>query len=53
MVDKIDPVTRRSLANLAYININVAKDANVYEVITADKVIINKEGLSELIKRLK
>ena len=53
LFDKVEAVTRRSLKNLPYLQINTAHDTNVYEVISSEKVFINKAGLSELTKRLK
>lgn len=53
VLDKIEAAVRRPLRNLSYLALNLAKDTNVYEIITADKLIINKDGLNVLLKRLK
>jgi large subunit ribosomal protein L4 len=42
-----------ALRNLSFLKVNLAKDTNVYEVLTHNKLIITKEGLTQLIGRLK
>jgi ribosomal protein L4 len=51
--DKIDRDLRLSLRNLGFLTMNKAKDTNVYEVLSHRKVVITKDGLQELTKRLK
>jgi len=53
LLDKIDSKLRLSLRNIASLNINVAGDTNAYEVIDAHKLVITKDGLLALVKRLK
>lgn len=53
LLDKIDVILRRSLSNIDFLNFNLAKDTHAYEVLTHQKLIITKEGLSELTNRLK
>jgi len=53
LVDKIDNTLKLSLRNIDFLKTNVAKDTNVYEVLNCRKLIITKDGLSDLTKRLK
>lgn len=53
LTDKIDTSLKLSLRNLEYVNFNSAKETHAYEVLLCRKLIITKEGLAELTKRLK
>lgn len=53
LLDKIDRNSKLALSNISFLNFNLAKDASAYEVIDSGKLIITKDGLSELTKRLK
>lgn len=53
LLEKIDKALKRSLRNIGFLDFNLAKDAHVYEVLTHNKLLITKEGLLELTKRLK
>lgn len=51
--DKLDNNLKRAMRNINFLHFNLAKDTNVYEVLTAHKVIITKDGLRELEGRIK
>lgn len=51
--DKVDRVLRLALRNVNFININLSKQTHAYEVLCCKKLIITKQGLAELTKRLK
>jgi large subunit ribosomal protein L4 len=53
LLDKIDNNLKLSLRNLGFLNFNLAKNTHVYEIMSHRQVVINKEGLNELINRLK
>lgn len=53
LLDKIDRPAKLALRNIPFLNFNIAKDANVYEVLTHQKLVITKEGLKNLNDRLK
>jgi len=53
LVDKIDNALKLSLRNIDFLRSNLAKDTNVYEVFSCRNLIITKDGLSDLTKRLK
>lgn len=53
LVDKIDKALKLSLRNIDFLRLSLAKDTNVYEVLNCRKLIITKDGLSELTERLK
>lgn len=52
LLDKIDDNLRRALRNINFLNVNLVKDTNTYEVLAARKLIITKEGLRELTERI-
>ncbi len=52
LLDKIDKALKLSLRNLPFLNFNSAGQANAYEILRCRKVIITKDGLTELTKRL-
>lgn len=53
LLDKIDNNLRKSLRNIDYLRINLAKNTNTYEVLAAQKLVVTKGGLKELTSRLK
>lgn len=53
LLDKIDSNLKRALGNIAFLNFNLAKDTNAYQVLTHRKLIITKDGLHQLTERLK
>lgn len=53
LTDKIDNSLRLSLRNIDFLKFNSASDTNVYEVLNSRKLIITKDGVLELTKRLK
>lgn len=53
LLDKVDSNSKLALRNISYLTFNLAKDANVYEAIVAQKIIVTKKGLEELTHRLK
>lgn len=53
LTENIDKNLKLALRNVDFLEMNLAKDTNAYEVLVAEKLIITKSGLTELIKRLK
>lgn len=53
LLDKIDKNLKLSVRNIAFLNINLARDTHTYEVLSSRKLIITKKGLEELTDRLK
>lgn len=53
LLDKVDEKSRCALRNLDLLDINAAGDTNAYEVLVSGKVVITKDGLQALVKRLK
>jgi len=53
LMDKVELNLRRALRNIAFLKVNLAKDTNVFEVLNADKIVITKNALADLTKRLK
>lgn len=52
LLDKVDLNTARALRNLAFLDVNLAKDTNAYEILAHKKIILTKESLAILTKRL-
>ncbi len=50
---KVDEALKLSLRNIDFLKFHLATDANVYDVLNARRLIITKDGLSALTKRLK
>ncbi len=50
---KVDEALKLSLRNIDFLKFHLAIDANVYDVLNARQLIITKDGLSALSKRLK
>lgn len=53
LLEAIDNSTQLALRNIGILNVNLAKDTNAYEVMNCAKLVITREGLGELTKRLK
>lgn len=53
LLDKPDEKTKRSLHNIGFLDFNLARDTQCYEVLTHKTVLITKKGLNELTDRLK
>jgi len=53
LVDKIDEKIRRALRNIGSLDIDLTGNAHAYEVISSRKLVITKDGLHALVKRLK
>jgi large subunit ribosomal protein L4 len=53
LLTKFDENLKLALRNIAFLNVDIAKNAHVYEVMSNKKLIITKDALLELTKRLK
>ncbi len=53
LADKIDDNLRLGLRNIDFLTFCLAREANAYGVLAAHKIVITKDGLSEITKRLK
>ena len=53
LLDKDEKAQKIALRNINFLNFNLAKDTPAYEVLNSKKLIITKEALGELTKRLK
>lgn len=53
LLDKVDRVLKLALRNVNFLNINLSKKTNAYEILRCKKLIITKQGLAELTTRLK
>ncbi len=53
LVDKIDSALKLALRNINILNFNSAHKTNAYEILRCRNLIITKDGLTELTKRLK
>lgn len=53
LADKVDNNLKLGLRNIDFLTLSLAREANTYEVLAARKIIITKDGLSEITKRLK
>jgi len=52
LLDKIDNNLKLALRNIRFLNVDLAKDAHAYEIVTCKKLIITKDGLKDLMDRL-
>lgn len=52
LMDKIDEKLNLALRNLSFLNVDLVKQVHTYEVMSHGKLVITKDGLAELIKRL-
>lgn len=53
LLDKLDKNTKLALRNISFSSFNLAKDVNAYEVLSARKVLVTKDGLRQLTERIK
>lgn len=53
LVEKMEPAVKRALGNMPNVSLDVAVNATTYDVLAANAVIITKEGLTSLTKRIK
>jgi large subunit ribosomal protein L4 len=53
LLDKISDSLRLALRNIDFLDFNIAQDTNVYEVMANRKLVITKDGLTQLTNRLK
>jgi large subunit ribosomal protein L4 len=53
LLDKLESNTKLALRNIEFLKVNLAKDTHAYEVLSARKLIITKDGLQVLVNRLK
>jgi large subunit ribosomal protein L4 len=53
LMDKIEDKLHRILRNISFLEVNIVKCTNAYEVMIARKIIVSKDGLRELTARLK
>ncbi len=53
LLDKIDSKLQAALRNINLLNVSAASDTNAYEVMASRKLVITKDGLVALVKRLK
>lgn len=52
LVNTIDNNLRHALDNLEFLKFNVAKDTQAYEIIIANKIIVTRDALNQLVFRL-
>lgn len=53
LLDKVDENQKRGLHNISFLNVDLAKDAHVYDIMSHKKIIITKSGLDQITDRLK
>ncbi|MFA5156365.1 MAG: 50S ribosomal protein L4 [Candidatus Omnitrophota bacterium] len=53
ITDKIDNNLKLASRNVGFLNTGISRQTNVYAVLTCRKLVITKDGLAELTKRLK
>jgi len=53
LLDKAENILNLALRNLDFLNLDLAKKVYAYEVLNCRKLVITKDALSELVKRLK
>jgi len=53
LADKIDNQQRRTLQNIGFLNISLARETHAYEVMNNKRVLITAAGLKDLTERLK
>lgn len=52
LLDKLDKNPKLALRNLAFVDVNLARDTHAYEILAHRRVIVTKPALLELTKRL-
>jgi large subunit ribosomal protein L4 len=53
LLHKIDNNTRLALRNISFLSLGLASDTHAYEVVTHKKIILTKDGVSDIVKRFK
>ena len=53
LLDKIDENQKRGLHNISFLNVDLAKDTHAYDIMSHKRIIITKNGLSQITDRLK
>lgn len=53
LLDKFNHDLKRALRNISFLNVNLARDTHPYEVLAHQRIVVTKQGLSELTERLK
>lgn len=53
LLNKMDSNTKLAFRNISSLRLNLARDTHAYEVLSARKLIITKDGLGALVARLK
>lgn len=53
LLDRVDENQKRGLLNISFINVDLAKDAHAYDIMSHKKIIITKGGLDQITDRLK
>jgi len=53
LLDKLDDNLKRALRNIDFLHFELAKTVHAYEVLACRKIIVTKDGLRELVARLK
>jgi len=53
LLDKLEEKEKLALRNIGFLNFNLAKETHAYEVILARKLLVTKDGLKQLVERLK
>ncbi len=53
LVEKMEPALKRALGNIGTVTLDTALNATTYDVLAANAVIITKDGLEGLTKRIK
>lgn len=53
LLSEFDKNSKLSLRNIRFLNFNLAQNIHAYEVLTSKKIVITKEALGQLVKRLK
>lgn len=53
LLDKMDVKVKQALRNIGFLKFNLSRDTHAYEVLAAHKLILTKDGLKELVSRLK
>ena len=53
LLDKNDENVSRALRNLSFLDSGLANNANIYDILAHTKLIVTKDGLNQLVGRLK
>jgi ribosomal protein L4 len=53
LLHKSDNNLKLALRNLSFLSIGMAKDTHAYEVITHKRIVVTKDGLTDIVKRFK